>query len=436
MRKGFTLIELLAVIVILAIIALIAVPIVLGIIDDAKKSSVVRSGEFYIKGLELAIANSALTPDTGEVKDGEYNIINGNVCLGTIAGTGENRTCNGELLEVEINGEVPSEGLVAISNGQVAYVEGLKIGNTKISSSVEGLTESENRVVCEAVTEKTRLKDKHYAFDSIDTNYNTVLETKLSYIGNIPEGKYEPGDEYFCEVKPGTIYRFYVLGTDGDNVKLIMNQNITSKGTPATSTDNGTVEWISDEDYGCGTNGTNCAKSDKGPVTAMNFLNNATSAWINIQIQKFNLNIQSLLVFGELELGNKEINYGLPETKYSLTINSRTRMIMIEEAFGAGCRFELNPAAGGKYYINACPLWLSNNLQFRDNESLMGNRTDLSSIANGPRGYWIMNHNTSSNSTNIAFEIYDHINLNSTYVYRTNYNGVRPVITINKENIK
>ena len=55
MRKGFTLIELLAVIVILAIIALIAVPIVLGIIDDAKKSSVVRSGEFYIKGLELAI---------------------------------------------------------------------------------------------------------------------------------------------------------------------------------------------------------------------------------------------------------------------------------------------------------------------------------------------------------------------------------------------
>ena len=48
-----------------------------------KKSSVVRSGEFYIKGLELAIANSALTPDT-QVRDGEYSIINGNVCLGTM----------------------------------------------------------------------------------------------------------------------------------------------------------------------------------------------------------------------------------------------------------------------------------------------------------------------------------------------------------------
>ena len=36
-RKGFTLIELLAVIVILAVIALIATPIILNMINDAKK---------------------------------------------------------------------------------------------------------------------------------------------------------------------------------------------------------------------------------------------------------------------------------------------------------------------------------------------------------------------------------------------------------------
>ena len=39
MKKEFTLIELLAVIVILAIIALIATPIILGIINDAKRES-------------------------------------------------------------------------------------------------------------------------------------------------------------------------------------------------------------------------------------------------------------------------------------------------------------------------------------------------------------------------------------------------------------
>ena len=44
-NKGFTLIELLAVIVILAIIALIAVPIILNIIDDARKEGNKRSIE-------------------------------------------------------------------------------------------------------------------------------------------------------------------------------------------------------------------------------------------------------------------------------------------------------------------------------------------------------------------------------------------------------
>jgi len=38
-KKGFTLIELLAVIVILAIIALIATPIILGVIDKAKRGA-------------------------------------------------------------------------------------------------------------------------------------------------------------------------------------------------------------------------------------------------------------------------------------------------------------------------------------------------------------------------------------------------------------
>ena len=39
MKKGFTLIELLAVIVILAIIALISTPMILGVVESAKKSS-------------------------------------------------------------------------------------------------------------------------------------------------------------------------------------------------------------------------------------------------------------------------------------------------------------------------------------------------------------------------------------------------------------
>ena len=51
-KKGFTLIELLAVIVILAIIALIATPIILNIVEKARKSAfentaygIIKSGE-------------------------------------------------------------------------------------------------------------------------------------------------------------------------------------------------------------------------------------------------------------------------------------------------------------------------------------------------------------------------------------------------------
>ena len=51
-KKGFTLLELLAVIVILAIIALIATPIVLNMINNAKKSAAVDSAYGYIKAIE------------------------------------------------------------------------------------------------------------------------------------------------------------------------------------------------------------------------------------------------------------------------------------------------------------------------------------------------------------------------------------------------
>ncbi len=50
--KGFTLIELLAVIVILAIILLIAMPIVLNVINDAKKGAFESSAMGLIKTAE------------------------------------------------------------------------------------------------------------------------------------------------------------------------------------------------------------------------------------------------------------------------------------------------------------------------------------------------------------------------------------------------
>ena len=55
-KKGFTLIELLAVIVILAIIALIATPIIVGVINDAKKNAFLDTGYGMIEAAKLYYA--------------------------------------------------------------------------------------------------------------------------------------------------------------------------------------------------------------------------------------------------------------------------------------------------------------------------------------------------------------------------------------------
>ena len=67
-NKGFTLIELLAVIVILAIIALIATPMILGVIETAKKGGAESSAFGYIDAIEKQIALDMLTGDTNIIE--------------------------------------------------------------------------------------------------------------------------------------------------------------------------------------------------------------------------------------------------------------------------------------------------------------------------------------------------------------------------------
>ena len=64
-KKGFTLIELLAVIVILAIIALIAVPIILNMINSARKSAARSSALGYIDSIEYYAGFNQISNDTG-----------------------------------------------------------------------------------------------------------------------------------------------------------------------------------------------------------------------------------------------------------------------------------------------------------------------------------------------------------------------------------
>ncbi len=64
-NKGFTLIELLAVIVILAIIALIASPIIIGLIDDARKEAAANSAYGVYHSVENVFAKVLLASGSG-----------------------------------------------------------------------------------------------------------------------------------------------------------------------------------------------------------------------------------------------------------------------------------------------------------------------------------------------------------------------------------
>ena len=72
-KNGFTLIELLAVIVILAIIALIATPIMLGIVEDAKRDAFLRSVELVVSSTDIDVM-SKLT-DSGHT----YELMEGKI---------------------------------------------------------------------------------------------------------------------------------------------------------------------------------------------------------------------------------------------------------------------------------------------------------------------------------------------------------------------
>ena len=105
---AFTLIELLSVIVLLAIIALIAVPIVLGIINDSKKSSDEQSIELYIDSVKKAIArkqleNSSFSPSTCNIQD------NGNLL------------CSNVEIIIDMKGTKPNNGIIEIKNNKVTY---------------------------------------------------------------------------------------------------------------------------------------------------------------------------------------------------------------------------------------------------------------------------------------------------------------------------
>ena len=115
-NKAFTLIELLAIIVILAIIAVITVPIILNVIENAKKGAAQNSAYGYIDALKKQIVMNEIETQEQKKFDGVYTV-------------NENTIINGStIITINVNGEKPSEGCIVIGNSKVTSYS-LKIGD-------------------------------------------------------------------------------------------------------------------------------------------------------------------------------------------------------------------------------------------------------------------------------------------------------------------
>ena len=141
-KKGFTLIELLAVIVILAIIALIATPIVLNLINTARKGAFARSAEGVVKSANLFYAQGLV--DNPITKDITFT------CNNTECTTTDVLDANGNPSKLDVDGKV--------GTGTITIYEDGKVSLTLTDGTYTATKEKDGKITVNKVNSKVEKK--------------------------------------------------------------------------------------------------------------------------------------------------------------------------------------------------------------------------------------------------------------------------------------
>ena len=193
-NKGFTLVELLAVIVILALIALIATPIILNVINDAKKQAAKDSAYGYMDAVEKYIVSSEL--EDKSIKDGTYRVEELNKKISVKGSTPDNG--NIEIKNSSVKSyDIGIDGY-EVNNGEVKKVSTTK--SFKNGTAVYYNPETENKCSKEEAKSTTGTKRgcmKWYVFNDKEGNatvnvildHNTTANVEYNSTGNNSEMK-------------------------------------------------------------------------------------------------------------------------------------------------------------------------------------------------------------------------------------------------------
>jgi prepilin-type N-terminal cleavage/methylation domain-containing protein len=343
MKKGFTLVELLAVIVILALLALVVTPRVQNAITGAKDSLAERSIDLYGRAALTAV-------NLYEVKKGvkpkKFSDIEKYI------------EYNGEKVDCEIK-NLNSDGTV--------FLKDCTVDTEEVSGYTFG-----NKSICIGVTNE----------------YRTT--------GNVPQGNFVPGDEYLCEVKPGVEYNFFVVSTQGDNVSLLLDSNISSTGT---NKSNAQFGWQMSK------------LNADGPKDAFDALYNATKTWTNIRD----------LVVDYIDENKK---YGSIKSSGDITTITKKDGTIVATYTNLKARL---PMSSEVKVEGQRPLWMVN---YMSSNSAYPERSPVSNVT----GYWLL---ASASENSYAARI---LKQNGTAGwYNTHFDsdkiGIRPVITLKKTDL-
>lgn len=247
-------------------------------------------------------------------------------------------------------------------------------------------------------------------------NYYTDIEilspickpTDTITTGRIATSEFNVGEEYKCNVDDNNNYTFFILSEENERVNLILDRNIyydeeTDESGLTDSSHIGSVDWYEPED-----------SNSYGPVTAMNYLYNATKNWMNIPIIEMNYTDE----------GNTgSYGYGSIITTNGITTITKKDGQTITGSY-ENLRARL-PYKSEVYVFDGTNLWMYNYLSPTTEGIVKGD--GLINIT-GINAYWTL---SSASTTSNFSHFVDFFGYVSYHVYSGGI-GVRPVISIPK----
>ena len=422
-NKGFTLIELLAIIVILAIIAVITVPIILNVIDNAKRGTAKDSAYGYKDAINKYYVAGMLEDESIKLS-GEYNVVDGKLGEYDIPFSGTKPTSG--YLTFENNALTSGcltidEYKVTFDKGEVTDVEVGECGN--ISDNPDSPSEPETPIepVEPQVTYKCKRADittlhteectqtSDYCFNDGYTLTGSKGKTTITY-GNstVTQGKLTSGDAYDCDVNGDGTYdpqteRFYYVSDLYDtktkeynnNYAVLLYYNGTKNGLPNNTSDS-LIKYY---------NGT--YKCWNGPGLASDNLPKITE-WTN-----FTLSSTSRAIVNESGGNNAFGPDGEKQLPTSFNYYNKAARLLTRQEVSNSCYND--------EVIEQC--------------NFMYENTQYSSSSIKVRGFWLENV-SSGNYDGASTLIYNKFSTGSCADYNSSYYNVRPAIEVLKTDIE